>query len=51
MDYPMRFGGEAGAPVPEVDPDDLTTLWREQNKLQAAHPGQQIGADLLKYIT
>ena len=45
-----RFGGNPGEPVPEVDPDDLKTLWRETNDLQAQHAGQNvaIGLELMK---
>ena len=39
---PPFFGGNPGEPVPEVDPQDLKTLWQEQQELQARHPGEQV---------
>lgn len=39
---PPTFGGKPGEPVPEVDPDDLKTVWRLNRDLQARHPGQQV---------
>jgi hypothetical protein len=39
---PLLFGDQTGEPVPEVDPEDLKALWREQQKLQARHPGKQV---------
>jgi hypothetical protein len=39
-DAPMqvtKLGGEPGEPVPEVDAQDIKTIWREQQELQARH--------------
>ena len=49
---PPSFGGSAGEPVPEVDPQDLKTIWHEGRDLQARHPGQNVatGVDLMKAI-
>lgn len=49
---PPRFGGEAGQPVPEVDPEDLKALWKQGRELQARHPGQHvaIGFDAMKAV-
>jgi hypothetical protein len=38
---PLSFGGNPGEPVPEVDPDDLKTVWQETRDLQARQPGQK----------
>ncbi len=40
---PPRFGGEPGELVPEVDPEDLKATWEFQQKIQAEHPGEQVG--------
>ena len=40
---PPRFGGEPGEPVPEVDPEDLKATWEFHQKVQAEHPGEQVG--------
>ena len=47
---PLSFGGNPGEPVPEVDPDDLKTVWQETRDLQARHPGQNaaIGLEPMK---
>ncbi len=49
---PPLFGGNAGEPVPEVDPHDLNTIWQLGRDLQARQPGQQVatGFDLMKAI-
>src|SRR5215469_18421798 len=49
---PFFFGGSPGEPVPEVDPEDLKVLWREQQGLQARHPGKlgAMGFDVMKAI-
>jgi hypothetical protein len=39
---PPFLGGNPGEPVPEVNPEDLKTLWQEQQELQARHPGEQV---------
>lgn len=39
---PPFLGGNQGEAVPEVDPEDLKTLWQEQQELQARHPGKQV---------
>jgi len=36
---PPPFGGKPGEPVPEVDPDDLRTVWEMNRELQARSPG------------
>ena len=40
---PPRFGGEPGEPVPVVDPEDLKATWEFHQKVQAEHPGEQVG--------
>jgi hypothetical protein len=49
---PPVFGGNAGEPVPEVDPQDLKTIRQLGRDLQARQSGQQIatGFDLMKAI-
>ena len=49
---PPSFGGNPGEPVPEVDAEDLKTIWQEACDLQARHPGQNvaIGFELMKAI-
>jgi len=49
---PPSFVGNAGEPVPEVDPQDLKTLWQLGRDLRARHPAGQhaIGFDLKKGI-
>ena len=46
------FGGNPGEPVPEVDPEDLKTIWQEARDLEAKHPGHNvaIGVDLVEAI-
>lgn len=44
MELP-HLGGKPGEAVPEVDPEDLKALWREQQKIQAMHPGQHATGD------
>jgi len=39
---PPFFEGSPGEPVPEVDPEDLKTLWQEQQEIEARHPGKQV---------
>lgn len=39
---PPMFGGKPGEPVPEVDPEDLKTVWKINRDIQARHPGQQV---------
>ena len=39
---PPFFGGSPGEPVPEVDPEDLKTVWREQQEIEARRPGKQV---------
>lgn len=40
---PSPFGGQPGEPVPEVDPEDLKATWAFHQKVQAEHPGEQVG--------
>lgn len=49
---PRLFGGNPGEPVPEVDPQDLKTLWHLGRDLRARFPTGQhaIGFDLKKAI-
>ena len=49
---PPFFGGNPGEAVPEVDPEDLKTLWQEQQELQEQHPRKQVamGRDLAEQI-
>lgn len=50
MELP-HFGGKPGEAVPEVDPEDVKTLWQEQQKIQAVHPGQHAtGIDVMKAV-
>ena len=42
---PPPFGGQPGETVPEVDPDDLKATWELHQKVQAGHPGEQVGID------
>lgn len=50
MELP-HLGGKPGEAVPEVDPEDLKALWREQQKIQAMHPGQHAtGIDVMKAV-
>jgi hypothetical protein len=39
---PPLFEGMPGEPVPQVDPEDLKTLWQKQQEIQARHPGQLV---------
>jgi len=41
-----KFGGEPGEPVPEVDPEDIKSIWREQQELQARFPGEQVATGM-----
>lgn len=41
-DSAQSFGGKPGEPVPEVDPDDLKTIWGIQHEAQAKHPGKTV---------
>jgi len=52
LENPFSFGGNAGEPVPEVDPEDLKTIWQESRAVQARHHGQNaaIGFELMKAI-
>jgi len=46
-----KFGGEAGEPVPEVDPDDLKAIWKITEEAQAGpNIGRAIGADAMKQV-
>ena len=49
---PPSFGGNAGEPVPEVDPQDIKTLWHEGHDLQAKQSGKQVamGSELIKAV-
>jgi hypothetical protein len=41
-----KFAGEPGEPVPVVDPQDIKTIWREEQELQARNPGQQVATGM-----
>jgi hypothetical protein len=47
----LKFGREAGKPVPAVDPEDVKTVWQIGREAQANHPGQNvaIGGDLMRH--
>jgi hypothetical protein len=49
---PPSFGGNPGEPVPEVDSEDLKTVWQQERDFQARHPGQNVatGLELVKAI-
>src|SRR5581483_7529130 len=45
----LKFGGEAGEPVPEVDPDDVKAIWQIGAEMEARHPGARaVGVDVMK---
>lgn len=45
----LRFGGEAGESVPEVDPDDLKAIWQIGEELQANHSAAKaVGVEVMK---
>lgn len=48
---PPKFGGDPGEPVPEVDPEDVKTVWKIQRENEERNPGRQVatGASLLKH--
>jgi hypothetical protein len=48
---PPKFGGDPGKPVPEVDPEDVKTVWKIQREIEETNPGRQVatGASLLKH--
>jgi len=39
---PPRFGGKQGEPVPEVDPEDVKTVWQIGRDVEVNHPGKQV---------
>ncbi|HET6180510.1 MAG TPA: hypothetical protein VFE61_26555 [Candidatus Sulfotelmatobacter sp.] len=44
-----KLGGEAGEPVPEVDPQDLRAIWLMGNEAQAGHPrSKAAGLEVMK---
>jgi len=49
---PPSFGGNSGEPVPDVDPEDLKTIWQLARDVQARHPGQNVatGLELVKAV-
>ena len=49
---PPTFGGQPGEPVPEVDPEDMKTIWNIGREVQARNPGQQvaIGVDVYRSV-
>jgi hypothetical protein len=38
---PPSFGGKPGEPVPQVDPQDVKTLWEMSQETERRHPGVQ----------
>jgi hypothetical protein len=44
---PPLFGGKAGEPVPEVDPEDLKRVWQVYDVVKKEHPGEQFAIDQL----
>ena len=46
MDQPPLFGGEAGEPVPQVDPEDVKAAWGVGGDMERSHPGGQYGIDV-----
>ena len=46
MDQPPLFGGEAGEPVPQVDPEDVKAIWKLGKDVQRRHPGEHVGIDV-----
>jgi len=49
---PPSFGDNPGEPVPEVDLEDLKTIWQMARDLQARHTGQNvaIGFEVMKAV-
>ena len=47
-DSAQWFGGKPGEPVPEVDPDDLKTIWNVQQELQGGAIDPEIYRRLCK---
>ena len=43
LENPPSFGGSPGEPVPEVEPEDLKTIWQMARDLQARRTGQNVG--------
>lgn len=44
-----RFGGDAGEPVPSVDPEDLKAIWLMGKEMQAAFPqSKAVGMDVMR---
>lgn len=37
------FWGEAGKPVPEVDPSDIRAAWEVGQEVKKDHPGKNVG--------
>ena len=46
QDYPPRFWGAAGSPVPAVDPIDLKAVWDIHEDVRRQHPGGQVGVGI-----
>ncbi len=48
---PPIFAGKPGEPVPEVDPEDVKTVWQIGIDVQANHPGKNfaVGVDFMKH--
>jgi hypothetical protein len=38
--------GKPGDPVPEVDPEDIKTVFKEHDELAARHPGERVAIGL-----
>jgi hypothetical protein len=52
LENPPLFGGSAGEPVAEVDPQDLKALWHLGRDIQARNPGRNVatGFDQMKAV-
>jgi|SRR3954471_21656944 hypothetical protein len=52
LENPPSFGGNPGEAVPEVDPEDLKTIWQMARDVQARHTGQNvaIGFEAMKAV-
>src|SRR5579864_596535 len=52
LENPRLFGGSPGEPVPEVEPEDLKTIWQMARDLQARHTDQHvaIGFEAMKAV-
>jgi hypothetical protein len=42
-DFMTMFQGQAGQPVPQVDPLDIKAVWQIGKETMESHPGQNVG--------